>query len=214
MGGCFTERSRRMATVHDPGFAFFEQRANSAARSRSPRRGFHPRPRFRLRLPVGSRSRGCLRRSALPYLRASAARLHTAAGSLTSSGTASTHFNAAGPPHCSLKASPQPRSLRRLVTQFANVAYLIPASRANFAPLAPLRSNSSSSASRRSADTRTRPRTSCFRTSVLAFIDVIGVHALTSMTQTASGASAVAYNAPAIYRIEQLLERRYKGASS
>ena len=69
----------------------------------------------------------------------------------------------------------------------------LPASRANFAPLMPLFSNSSNSASRRSAGTRTRPRVSVFRTSTSPMRDVIGAHALTSMTLDATGAPADAY---------------------
>ena len=63
-------------------------------------------------------------------------------------------------------------------------------SRENFAPLTPLRSNSSSNASRRCADTGTRPRASCFRTSVFAFRDVIGTYALTSLSCTLLPAEA------------------------
>jgi hypothetical protein len=73
------------------------------------------------------------------------------------------------------------------------VAYLIPASRANCAPLAPLLSNSSSNNSRRCAGTHTRPRPSCFKISALTLVDVIGTHPLTSMTPAATGAQADAY---------------------
>ena len=80
---------------------------------------------------------------------------------------------ASPPPAITFTALPtDTRCLRRCSTQFAKVEYLIPASRANFAPLVPHRSNSSGNASRRCADARTRPRTSCFRTSVFAFRDV------------------------------------------
>jgi len=46
----------------------------------------------------------------------------------------------------------------------AKVGYLIPASAANLAPLSPLRSNSSSKLSHRSAGVLTRPRPSVFKT--------------------------------------------------
>ena len=85
------------------------------------------------------------------------------------------------------------RFLRRACTQFANVEYLSPANRAKRIALDPLRSNSSSKASRRAADTSTRPRASCFKMSDARIGDVIDLHPLAFTTSPASGARADAY---------------------
>ena len=70
-----------------------------------------------------------------------------------------------------------PRCLRRCCAQLAKVGYLIPARAANFTPLKPLRSNSSSKLSRRAAGVFTRPKPSVFNntTSPASIIDVIAL---------------------------------------
>ncbi len=82
-------------------------------------------------------------------------------------------------PSITTRALRSPR-LAPSLHQAAKVEYLIPARRANRAPLVPLASNSSSSDSRRSRGTRTRPRSSCFNTSTSDLRDVIAPHPLTS----------------------------------
>jgi len=59
-----------------------------------------------------------------------------------------------------------PRCRRHRCAQVAKVEYLIPTNAANFAPLKPLRSNSSSKLSRRAAGVRTRPNPSVFNNAV------------------------------------------------
>src|SRR5205807_867002 len=70
---------------------------------------------------------------------------------------------------------------------------LIPQSRANFAPLSPLFSNSSSNDSRRSAVTLTRPRSSCFKISAAPVVGVIDPYALTFIPRSDRCARADAY---------------------
>ena len=55
------------------------------------------------------------------------------------------------------------RLRRRYCAHVANVWYLTPINAANCAPLIPLRSNSSSNASRRAAGVLTRPNASVFK---------------------------------------------------
>src|SRR5579884_2071391 len=64
-----------------------------------------------------------------------------------------------------------PSCFRRRITQPANVEYFTPTSAANLLPLNPLRSNSASNCSRRSAGVRTRPTSSVFNTCSPASIE-------------------------------------------
>jgi len=73
---------------------------------------------------------------------------------------ASTHCNAAG----RAATSPPLRCRRRFCTHEANVGYFTPTNTANFAAAIPLRSNSSSTSSRRARGVQTRPATSTFKT--------------------------------------------------
>ena len=94
-----------------------------------------------------------------------------------------------------LSAGGIPRSRRRFCAQVASVGYLTPTTAANFFPLNPLRSNSSSICSRRAAGVCIRPSLSVFNTASSALIiSVISRQSMTVMTRWNRGPRRDAYH--------------------